>query len=92
MYEFHEGPARGLGLGVGVRYVDDRAGQTVATSYNMDAYVAVDLYSFYQVNKNLRVNLDVTNLFNRNYDEGAFNTYVYPGAPRTAQLGISYTY
>jgi iron complex outermembrane receptor protein len=92
MYEFHEGPARGLGLGVGVRYVDDRAGQTVATSYNMDAYVAVDLYGFYQVNKNLRVNLDVTNLFNRNYDEGAFNTYVYPGAPRTAQLGISYTY
>lgn len=42
--------------------------------------------------KNLRVSLDVTNLFNRNYDEGAFNTYVYPGAPRIAQLGISYTY
>lgn len=85
-------PTPAWGLGVGVRYVGDRAGQTVATSYNMGAYVAVDLFSFYQVNKNLRVNLDVTNLFNRNYDEGALNTYVYPGAPRTAQLGISYTY
>ncbi|OZI49069.1 TonB-dependent siderophore receptor [Bordetella genomosp. 5] len=92
MYEFHEGPARGLGLGVGVRYVDERKGQTAATSYDMGSYVAVDLFSFYQVNKNLRVNLDITNLFDRNYDEGAFNTYVYPGAPRTAQLGISYSY
>ncbi|MCF7769465.1 TonB-dependent siderophore receptor [Achromobacter pulmonis] len=92
MYEFHEGPARGLGLGVGVRYVGKRAGQTAANTYRMPAYVAVDVFSFYQINRNLRVNLDVTNLFNRTYDEGSFNSYVYPGAPRTAQLGIRYTY
>jgi len=31
-------------------------------------------------------------VFNKGYDEGAFNTYVYPGAPRTVQAGVSYTF
>jgi iron complex outermembrane receptor protein len=34
----------------------------------------------------------VQNLFNESYDEGAFNTYAYPGAPRTVQAGVAYTF
>jgi len=91
-YEFQDGFAKGLGLGVGVKYVDDRNGQTEAVTYNMDQYTVVDLLSFYQLNEHVRLNLDVKNLFNKEYDEGAFNTYAYPGAPRTVQAGVSYTF
>ncbi|WP_020193021.1 TonB-dependent siderophore receptor [Pseudomonas putida] len=91
-YEFQDGLAKGLGLGVGVKYVDDRAGQTSTATYTMERYSVVDLLSFYKVNEHVRLNLDVKNVFNKGYDEGAFNSYVYPGAPRTVQAGVSYTF
>lgn len=91
-YEFQDGVAKGLGLGVGFKHVDDRAGQTAASTYTMDHYSVVDLLSFYTVNEHVRLNLDLKNVFNTRYDEGAFNTYVYPGAPRTVQAGVSYTF
>ncbi|MBC3493427.1 TonB-dependent siderophore receptor [Pseudomonas taiwanensis] len=91
-YEFQDGLAKGLGLGVGVKYVDDRQGQTAATTYTMKQYTVVDLLSFYQVNEHVRLNLDLKNVFDKSYDEGAFNNYVYPGEPRTVQAGVSYTF
>ncbi len=58
----------------------------------MGSYTVVDLLSFYKINDQVRLNLDVKNLFDRDYEEGAFgNVYAYPGAPRTVQVGISYT-
>ncbi|MDQ0739836.1 TonB-dependent siderophore receptor [Pseudomonas sp. W4I3] len=92
VYEFQDGALKGLGLGAGGKYVDQRAGQTANTAFSMDAYTVVDLLGYYKVNEQVRLNLDVKNLFNREYEEGAFgNIYAYPGAPRTVQLGISYT-
>lgn len=91
-YEFQDGLAKGLGLGVGVKYVDDRNGQTEAVTYTMEQYSVVDLLSYYKVNEHVRLNLDVKNVFNKGYDEGAFNTYAYPGAPRTVQAGVAYTF
>ncbi|MCP6696410.1 TonB-dependent siderophore receptor [Pseudomonas donghuensis] len=91
-YEFQDGLAKGLGLGVGVKYVDDRSGQTEALTYTMERYSVVDLLSFYKVNEHVRLNLDMKNVFNKGYDEGAFNSYVYPGAPRTVQAGVAYTF
>ncbi|WP_175650059.1 TonB-dependent siderophore receptor [Pseudomonas sp. Marseille-P9899] len=91
-YEFQDGVAKGLGLGVGVKYVGDRNGQTEAVTYTMERYSVVDLLSFYKVNEHVRLNLDVKNVFNKGYDEGAFNTYAYPGAPRTVQAGVAYTF
>lgn len=92
VYEFQGGAAKGLGLGLAVKYVDERAGQTSATSYDMQDYGVVDLLSFYKLEEHVRLNLDVKNLFNEEYEEGAFNLYAYPGAPRTVQLGIAYTF
>lgn len=53
----------------------------------MDSYTVADLLTFYQVTQKLRVNLDVKNLFNEDYEE-----YAYPGAPRTVQTGFTYTF
>ncbi|QXI25684.1 TonB-dependent siderophore receptor [Pseudomonas vanderleydeniana] len=92
VYEFQDGALKGLGLGVGGKYVADRAGQTAATGFSMGSYTVVDLLGFYKVNEKVRLNLDVKNLFDRDYEEGAFgNVYAYPGAPRTVQVGVSYT-
>jgi iron complex outermembrane receptor protein len=92
MYEFQDGTFKGLGLGTGLKYVDERAGQTANTAFSMGSYTVVDLLSFYKVNDKVRLNLDVKNLFDRDYEEGAFgNVYAYPGAPRTVQVGIAYT-
>jgi len=92
VYEFQDGTLKGLGLGAGTKYVDERVGQTSNTAFTMDAYTVVDLLSYYKVNEKVRLNLDVKNLFNRDFEEGAFgNFYAYPGAPRTVQVGIVYT-
>ena len=92
VYEFQDGTLKGLGLGAGTKYVDERVGQTSNTAFTMDAYTVVDLLSYYKVNEKVRLNLDVKNLFNRDFEEGAFgNFYAYPGAPRTVQVGIAYT-
>jgi iron complex outermembrane receptor protein len=92
MYEFQDGTLKGLGLGSGFKYVDERAGQTANTAFSMGSYTVVDLLSFYKINDKVRLNLDLKNLFDRDYEEGAFgNVYAYPGAPRTVQVGISYT-
>ncbi|SFP38853.1 TonB-dependent siderophore receptor [Pseudomonas sp. NFPP28] len=92
VYEFQDGRLKGLGLGAGAKYVDERVGQTSNTAFSMDAYTVVDLLGYYKVNDKVRLNLDVKNLFNRDFEEGAFgNFYAYPGAPRTVQVGIAYT-
>ncbi len=92
LYEIQDGPLRGLGLGGGARYVDERAGQTAnVPNFSMDSYTVVDFLSYYKVNEDVRLNLDVKNIFDKDYEEGAFgNVYAYPGAPRTVQVGISY--
>ena len=92
VYEFQDGGLKGLGLGLGAKYVDERAGQTAANAFSMDSYTVVDLLGYYKVNEKIRLNLDLKNLFDADYEEGAFgNVYAYPGAPRTVQAGISYT-
>lgn len=92
VYEFQDGGLKGLGLGLGAKYVDERAGQTSANAFSMDSYTVVDLLGYYKVNERIRLNLDLKNLFDADYEEGAFgNVYAYPGAPRTVQAGISYT-
>lgn len=92
IYEFQDGPLRGLGLGGGARYVAERAGQTAnVPNFSMDSYTVYDALSYYKVNDKLRLNLDVKNLFDKEYEEGAFgNVYAYPGAPRTVQVGFTY--
>ena len=58
----------------------------------MEDYTTVDLLSYYQVNEHLRLNLDLKNLFNKDYEESAFQNYAYPGAPRTVQAGFTYSF
>ncbi|WP_288420622.1 TonB-dependent siderophore receptor [uncultured Acinetobacter sp.] len=92
IYEFQDGPLQGLGLGINQKYIDKRAGQTANSTYTMKGYAVTDLVSYYQASPKLRINLDLKNLFDKVYDESAFNLYAYPGESLTVQLGMSYTF
>lgn len=92
IYEFKSGALNGLGLGVNQRYVGNRKGQTANSTYTMGSYATTDLISYYDLNKDVRLSFDIKNVFNKEYDESAFNHYVYPGQPRTAKVGITYAF
>lgn len=92
IYEFQGGALQGLGLGVNQKYIDKRAGQTANSTYTMKSYAVTDLVSYYQATPKLRLNLDLKNIFDKVYDESAFNLYAYLGEPRTVQFGMSYTF
>jgi iron complex outermembrane receptor protein len=62
--------------GTGLKYVDERAGQMANTAFSMGSYTDVDLLSYYKVNDRIRLNPDVKNLTDEDYEEGAFgNVY-----------------
>ncbi|MUT70180.1 TonB-dependent siderophore receptor [Stutzerimonas frequens] len=91
-YEFAEGPLAGLGVGMGVKYVGDRKGGATSTAFEMDAYTTVDLLAYYPLTERVRLNLNLNNLFDEEYEERAWgNIWAYPGAPRTLQAGIAIT-
>ncbi len=91
-YEFAEGPLAGLGVGMGVKYVGDRKGGATSTAFDMDAYTTVDLLAYYPLTERVRLNLNLNNLFDEEYEERAWgNIWAYPGAPRALQAGIAIT-
>jgi len=91
-YEFADGPLAGLGAGMGVKYVGDRKGGASSTAFDMDAYTTVDLLAYYPLTERVRLNLNLNNVFDEEYEERAWgNIWAYPGAPRTLQAGISVT-
>jgi iron complex outermembrane receptor protein len=91
-YEFAEGPLAGLGVGMGIKYVGDRKGSASNTAFDMDAYTTVDLLAYYPLTERVRLNLNLNNVFDEEYEERAWgNIWAYPGEPRTLQAGISVT-
>jgi iron complex outermembrane receptor protein len=91
-YEFADGPLAGLGVGMGVKYVGDRKGSASTTAFDMDAYTTVDLLAYYPLTERVRLNLNLNNVFDEEYEERAWgNIWAYPGAPRTLQAGIAIT-
>lgn len=71
------------GVGAGVNHVGNRSGNT-ADTYSLPAYTTAKLVGYWQINKAVRLSLDVHNLFNRNYYTASWgNLYVTPGAERS---------
>lgn len=78
----------GSGLNYKSKYYTD-------TSYGritQDAFITTDLMAGYKVNKNLDLQLNVNNIFDKEYYSGiGVNSMVY-GDPRNATLGMKYTF
>ena len=59
----------GLGLGVGLKYVSERQGQASNSTFDMDGYGLVDLLAYYPLTENVRLNLNLNNVFDKHYEE-----------------------
>ncbi|AZP13793.1 TonB-dependent siderophore receptor [Undibacterium parvum] len=84
-YDFSQ--AWGAGLGLVYR------GQIYASNDNavvVPGFTRVDAAVFYRVNKNLQLQMNVENLFDKNYYASAnSNNNITPGAPRGLKLGLN---
>lgn len=79
-------------FGGGVNYKSKIYSGTGANEITQDGYFTNDLMAGYKINKNLDLQLNVNNIFDKVYYErlGA-NSMVY-GDPRNATLGMKYTF
>ncbi|HYX15554.1 MAG TPA: TonB-dependent siderophore receptor [Nostoc sp.] len=90
-YEIQQGELQGLGAGLGLFFVGDRAGDLTNT-YDVPSYVRTDAAIFYNRDK-FRVALNFKNLFDVNYFESALNSNrVYYGQPFTVQGTVSWQF
>ena len=90
-YQIQQGELQGLGFGLGLFFVGDRAGDADNT-FEVPSYLTTDAAIFFERN-GLRAALNFKNLFNVDYFENAFNRLrVHPGAPFTVQGTISWQF
>ncbi|MEH1968909.1 TonB-dependent receptor [Nostoc sp.] len=90
-YEIQQGELQGLGAGIGLFFVGDRAGD-LANTYDVPSYVRTDAAIFYNRDR-FRVALNFKNLFDVDYFESAINSNrVYYGQPFTVQGTISWRF
>ncbi|NDJ17707.1 TonB-dependent siderophore receptor [Myxacorys almedinensis] len=90
-YEMQKGDLQGLGFGLGLFYVSDRAGDN-ANTFELPSYLTTDAAIFYKKDR-FRAAINVRNLFDVDYFEGSFNrNRVFYGAPFTVEGTISWTF
>jgi len=71
------------GVGAGVNHVGERSGNN-ADTYSLPSYTTARLLGYWQVNRQVKLSLDVLNLFNRTYYTSSWaGLYVTPGAERS---------
>ncbi|SFD25253.1 iron complex outermembrane recepter protein [Chitinophaga sp. CF118] len=90
-YIIPAGPAKGLGIGAGGNFVDSRNVSNNATQV-IPGYAIFNGALFYKVNK-VQLQLNFNNLTNKTYWVGGYDYIrLFPGAPRSWQATISYTF
>lgn len=90
-YEIQQGDLQGLGFGLGLFYVGDRAGDA-ANTFEVPSYLTTDAAIFYERDR-FRAALNFKNIFDVDYFENAFSQLrVSPGAPFTVQGTVSWTF
>ena len=97
MYEDALAGGGRYGLGGGLTYSGRRLGEARTqddirngnAAFELPAYTVAKLAAYWRINPNLRLSLDVENLFDKEYYPNSFQrTWVTPGTPRTIVLGM----
>jgi iron complex outermembrane receptor protein len=80
-----------IGIGAGLTYVGERAGDDIASSFRLPGYVTARFNLSWQVTRGMRVHLDAENLFDRHYVESSYSdVWITPGAPRTIRARLAF--
>ncbi|WP_010179311.1 TonB-dependent receptor [Aquimarina agarilytica] len=97
-YDFVDAPFRGLGIGFGVQYVDERYtwyNPTYATArVLLPDYTVFDAAVYYRPNNTkIQLTLKVNNLFDKTHWLGGLNpSRLGPGTPRNVLLNATYKF
>lgn len=90
------GDLKGLDLGASLswqgdekRYVENTLGNDV--NVGESAFTLVNVMAKYKINKNTSVQLNIDNLFDKEYKESSWHTYTY-GEPRKISTKITYKF
>ena len=95
-YTFHDGVAKGFGVGGGARYVGSSWGDTANTlkvpGYTLlDAAVHYDIPHINSLKDNLRLAVNASNLANKEYVASCYSySWCWYGAQRTVQASATY--
>lgn len=89
-YEIQKGNLKGLGFGLGIFFVGDRAGD-LQNSFVVPSYTRTDASIFYNREK-FRVALNFRNLFDVDYFNAQSDLRVRPGEPFTVIGSVSFTF
>lgn len=80
---FEVGNAGKFTIGAGANYTGRRLGETASTFY-LPGYTLVRALASYEPSENVRIGIDVTNLFDKTWYASSYSQFwVQPGAPRT---------
>lgn len=89
---FDLGKAGKITVGGGVNYVSSRLGET-ATQFYLPSYTLTRALISYEPTSNVKVGLDVTNLFDVTWYASSYSQFwVQPGAPRTITGRVSFSF
>ncbi|MFW9261423.1 TonB-dependent siderophore receptor [Nostoc sp. CALU 546] len=88
-YEIQKGNLQGLGAGIGLFFVGDRA--NFDNTYTVPSYFRTDASIFYKQDR-FRAALNFKNLFDIDYFESSLGNRVYYGQPFTVQGTISWQF
>ncbi|MBP0598025.1 TonB-dependent siderophore receptor [Herbaspirillum sp. LeCh32-8] len=77
------------GVGGGASYVGERTGDQ-AGSFKLPAYVTARALAYWQVTPQVKLSLDMNNLFNKRYYASSYNNlWIMPGDERSATLSMN---
>ena len=79
-------------LGGGINHKSEAYKDEAAGRITQDAYVLANLMAAYQVEQNIKLQLNVNNLFDEKYYEGLGKNSMVYGAPRNATLTFRYQF
>jgi iron complex outermembrane receptor protein len=89
-YNFQRGALRGIGLGAGGHFVDER--NTNNPDLKLPSYGVFDAAAYYNVSK-FQLAFKVNNLFDETYWTGGFDHWrLFPGEPRHFYTSVAYTF
>lgn len=92
-YDFTIKTLRGLGLGLGSKFVDKRVGVSYDQDFVLPSYTLLDAMITYRL-RNFTITANAYNLLNKIYGYGGYYStmLILPGDPRNFRLGVNYSF